>query len=351
MLSFALQSVLVLAQTAEPGPAPRVLPSHITGQHALLARSATAASQDSLPTARVLRWVAVPQEREDEVGVATTVQGALPRARLGVGVVDDSGAGVCVNSVAQDSAAERAGLRAGDRILSLDSRPTDTFDELVASVDRCAPGVRVRLRVRRDLELALDPASRTTDGRFALGVSLNAPSREPRSGLQIAEVVRGSPAARAGVLGRDSIVAIDSHELAGYETLVAEMKQISSARTIVVTVERDIEALLGAPPGGNVGSPLPRPGSRSEGQSPMQGLGGLHSESARRGPQGPIDVAPRRRLLMLDRLPGSATPDATAQQELRAELRELSSELQALRDELAQLRSELQALRQPRRSR
>jgi regulator of sigma E protease len=50
--------------------------------------------------------------------------------------------------IMRGSAAERAGLRAGDRVLAFEGRPIESWDELVAAV-RASPGRVVELTVRR----------------------------------------------------------------------------------------------------------------------------------------------------------------------------------------------------------
>ena len=89
---------------------------------------------------------------------STTMHRVLPRliagrrvrtAYLGVNVneVDDRGARVA--AVADDSPAERAGLREGDRIVSIDGRPTLTEGGVASVVAAASPGERVTVTVRR----------------------------------------------------------------------------------------------------------------------------------------------------------------------------------------------------------
>ncbi|QDT70133.1 Putative serine protease HtrA [Planctomycetes bacterium MalM25] len=57
---------------------------------------------------------------------------------------------VVVESVTPDSAASEAGLQPGDRILSVDSHPTATPQDLGAVIRGRNPGDRIELRVERD---------------------------------------------------------------------------------------------------------------------------------------------------------------------------------------------------------
>ncbi|MBI1984055.1 MAG: PDZ domain-containing protein, partial [Acidobacteria bacterium] len=58
--------------------------------------------------------------------------------------------GVVVNSVEADSPAERAGLRRGDVIVSVDGRPINKGDELVAIVSETEVGKKLRISYLRD---------------------------------------------------------------------------------------------------------------------------------------------------------------------------------------------------------
>jgi serine protease Do len=75
-------------------------------------------------------------------------------ARLGVsGRTEDD---KCViTEVFQGSAAEKAGVRVGDVVLSVDSRPISTFDELKRIVFFKRPGAKMRLTVSRDHQTLL----------------------------------------------------------------------------------------------------------------------------------------------------------------------------------------------------
>jgi S1-C subfamily serine protease len=246
------------------------------------------------------------------------------RGHLGITIQDDDSAGLGIGGVSDGSAAAHAGLRAGDRLLALDSHPTDNYGQLVELLGSRPAGTEVRLRVRRTLELALNGERRTTDGRLALGVTLgDSPGREPHAGLHVESVERGYPAPQSGMRADDTIVAIDGHELGRREDLIKVMGAIEKPRAIAIAVERDVRVTLGSAPGTVAGLML--------------------------------DAQPRVLTLPEVRRFRQVTPPAGARQQegseaaLHDELHELSKELQALRDELTELRRELQSLRDDRR--
>ncbi len=74
----------------------------------------------------------------------------------------DDDAGVRVRQVWRGSAAERAGVRPGDRLLEVDGRWTDSIADAVRAIAAVAAGKAVPLVVRRDgrkLPLTLTPAA------------------------------------------------------------------------------------------------------------------------------------------------------------------------------------------------
>ena len=75
---------------------------------------------------------------------------------------DDDEAGVTVKTVLPGSPADQAGLKAGDRLLTLDRRWTDTLPDLYAAAGYVKPGTTVPVKIKRDgkeIELKVKPAS------------------------------------------------------------------------------------------------------------------------------------------------------------------------------------------------
>jgi hypothetical protein len=90
-------------------------------------------------------------------------QTLAPAGLWGLEVVkkaDDSEAGVTVAHVFPDGPAARAGLKAGDRLLSLDDRWTDAVADCYAAAGSVPPGTGAVVVVRRDgkeIELTVKP--------------------------------------------------------------------------------------------------------------------------------------------------------------------------------------------------
>jgi S1-C subfamily serine protease len=75
-----------------------------------------------------------------------------PAAQWGFKVykdTEDGDSGVTVKAVLDGSAAARAGLEVGDRLLSLDGRWTDTVAECYRAAEHVKPGRRAKIVVQR----------------------------------------------------------------------------------------------------------------------------------------------------------------------------------------------------------
>jgi putative serine protease PepD len=100
---------------------------------------------------------AIPSNTAKRIGDEIRETGKASRAFLGVssrtaaaGQNTEVGTGAEVVSVEPDSAAEDAGLQAGDVVVAVGDRPITSSTELTAAVRSEAPGATVELTVRRD---------------------------------------------------------------------------------------------------------------------------------------------------------------------------------------------------------
>jgi len=97
------------------------------------------------------------QSRDDQNGDSNssdadddeTEYRGLEHAALGAMFSDRAGQGVWIRDVMPNSPAQRAGLRVGDRIVKIDSTPTDTYRDVIRVVNRAQPGQSAKITIDR----------------------------------------------------------------------------------------------------------------------------------------------------------------------------------------------------------
>jgi serine protease Do/serine protease DegQ len=158
--------------------------------------------------------------------------------------------GALVGQVVEGSAAEKAGIKAGDIITSINGRSVSNSSETRNLIGLLRIGEKVDIGLSRDGQprrvtaviAQRDDASAETSGEIhqafegaALG---NAPSN---GGVQIQSVAEGSPAALNGLRANDIIVGIGRTRITNMEQLRATVKD---ARAFTVTIRRGNSTLV-----------------------------------------------------------------------------------------------------------
>src|SRR5262249_14852196 len=150
--------------------------------------------------------------------------------------------GLLVASLAGEGPAAQAGLQPNDVLVELADKPLGKKDDLTQQLKSAGEGpvplklIRagkpVTLRIRPVYPVTLSPA-REEKTEYYIGVSVSAPSDALRAhlgierGLVATEVVKDSPAEKAGVKVHDVLVEINGKPLDRTETLV---QQVQAAR-------------------------------------------------------------------------------------------------------------------------
>lgn len=221
---------------------------------------------------------AIPSSTAREVVAQLKAQGHVERGWLGVqiqGVTEevaaslglDSRQGALVAGLVPDSPAAKAGLRAGDLILSVSGTTIDELKTLPRLIADTKAGTKLLLEVLRNgrterisvvigpmpmQERVVSAASQSPDGRPRLGLYLAPLTPESRealdiddnaSGVLVTEVESGSPAQKAGVRPGSLISMIGQQQVTSPEQLVAGVHEATEAerKSVLLLVEQDGE--------------------------------------------------------------------------------------------------------------
>lgn len=194
--------------------------------------------------------------------------GAVHRGMLGVVTQDltpelakaldvSAKAGAVISQVNEGSPGERAGLRAGDVVTEIEKRTVSSATDLQNIVGSLPPGKTVGLAVARgrsDFHLSVllgeklasaesSSAKELHQGQgFLAGVSLDVvdPSQRVQGvppGVLVVESSEDSPAAAAGLVAGDIIIAVGRHPVASIEQLVKATGGIQDV--LLLTIRRD----------------------------------------------------------------------------------------------------------------
>jgi regulator of sigma E protease len=139
-----------------------------------------------------------------------------------------------IGTVTAGSAAEAAGLRVGDRIVSIDGKETPTWDSLdmavVPKANRQLAMVVDRQGQRLDVSIRPD-----AEGRYELGTIGIGPALRP----QIIEVTPNSPAEQSGLRRGDVVLAVNGIRDALDRARIVEQFQLHAGTPVELEVERD----------------------------------------------------------------------------------------------------------------
>ncbi|MEZ8142618.1 serine endoprotease DegQ [Enterovibrio norvegicus FF-454] len=147
------------------------------------------------------------------------VQGGELTSELAEAFGYETNHGAFVSQVVPDSAAEKAGIEAGDIIVSVNGKDIRTFGELRAKVATLGAGKKVKLGIIRDgkektvtaelKEAALAKTNAETLHEALKGAKLENYSEGKINGVRVASVDKDSVAARYGMKEGDIIVGLN----------------------------------------------------------------------------------------------------------------------------------------------
>jgi Do/DeqQ family serine protease len=164
------------------------------------------------------------------------VQGGEVTSELADALGYESSKGAFVSQVVPDSAADDAGLQAGDIIVSINGKKISTFGELRAKIATLGAGKKVTLGIIRDgdhetFDVVLGEATenKTKAANLHKGLSgaelTNTTDNDPIEGVKVSSVEKGSRAEAYQLEAGDIIVGINKlrvHNLAELRTILEQ---------------------------------------------------------------------------------------------------------------------------------
>jgi serine protease Do/serine protease DegQ len=187
------------------------------------------------------------QVNRGQLGVTTL--SLTPEFRMSLGLAENA-QGALVSQVAEGSAAARAGIETGDVITSVRGQPIKTNAELRNTIGMLQVGESVDIGLLREgkprsVTAVLREPAQLADASAIhpalAGAELIEASEDSAGGVRVREVQPGSPAAQAGLLADDRIIAVNRVRI----NTLAEFREAAKGQTsMLVQLRRGNQVLL-----------------------------------------------------------------------------------------------------------
>ncbi|MGH8196682.1 MAG: Do family serine endopeptidase [Steroidobacteraceae bacterium] len=187
------------------------------------------------------------QVNRGQLGVTTL--SLTPEFRKSLGLAENA-QGALVSQVAEGSAAARAGIEVGDVITSVRGQPIRTNAELRNTIGMLKVGESIEIGLLREgkpraVTAVLREPAQLADAAAIhpslAGAELVEASEDSAGGVRIREVQPGSPAAHAGLLPDDRIIAVNRVRIG---TLAQLREAAKGQATMLVQLRRGNQILL-----------------------------------------------------------------------------------------------------------
>ena len=158
----------------------------------------------------------------------------------------ESKKGAFVNQVMKGSAAEEAGIKAGDIITSINGMKINSFGELRAKIATMGPGKTIKLGIVRDgKEQTVSVVLKEDDGKSGSAAAASdsidlikgAGLRETDNGIEVVSVAKGSAAEKMGIKKGDLITGVNRKSVKTMKEL-HEILDKAERGTVALRIQR-----------------------------------------------------------------------------------------------------------------
>ncbi|MCT8987751.1 Do family serine endopeptidase DegQ [Shewanella phaeophyticola] len=162
----------------------------------------------------------------------------------------DTQHGGFVNEVMPKSAADKAGLKAGDIIVSINGRSIKSFQELRAKVATMGAGAEVEFGIIRDgdkktINATLGEADKVEAEAGNVHPMLQGATLEDsKKGIEITEIAQGSPAAMSGLQEGDVIVGLNRTKISSLKALKEALEDQQSSVALKILRDNNLLYLV-----------------------------------------------------------------------------------------------------------
>jgi serine protease Do len=186
-------------------------------------------------TAQIVQY---GQVRRGELGI----MGTELNSELAKAMKVDAQRGAFVSQVMPNSSAAKAGVKAGDVVVSMNGKPITSFAALRAEVGSMPVGSKLTLGLLRDgkpvsVDLELQQSSQTQVDSATIftgieGAEMSNRSGKDEKGVVVNNVKGNSPAARIGLKKGDIIIGVNQQPV----TNIAELRKILDTKPSVMAL-------------------------------------------------------------------------------------------------------------------
>ncbi|MXP66460.1 serine endoprotease DegQ [Pantoea sp. Nvir] len=197
---------------------------------------------------------AIPSDMAINLAQQLLKYGEVKRGQLGVKGTEmtadiakafnvDAQRGAFVSEVMPQSAAQKAGIKSGDIITSINDKPVNSFAELRVKIGTTAPGQKVKLGLLRDgkpllIDVILDQSAQSSANAQLMSPALqgamlsDGATKTGDKGIKIDSIDKGTPAEQVGLQKNDVIIGVNRTRV----TTLAEMRKVLAAKPPVLAL-------------------------------------------------------------------------------------------------------------------